>query len=158
MYMSFVGLDLWIFLLLTAKRRAVVKTFGLWPYRLSWCLTSLVILNFVSFTFFYLIRCKLDCSQCQSDLAQTIVSHLLLRYRFPAPTWPIRYTSFWQKQAKFWSRYFSLLFLCCPSGFVNIHCLSSLKFSSAVMPKMTIFRLSALCLLSWSGPLLFFSA
>jgi len=31
------------------------------------------------------------------------------------------------------------------------------QIPSAVMPKLTIFRLLALCLLSWSGALLFFS-
>lgn len=152
----FLGLDQWIFFLLIAMRKAVVKMIALDHIDPLGILISFVIFIFVHL--FYLIRYKLDCPQRQSDLAQTIVSHVLLKYRFPVPTWPVHYTSFCQQQAKFWSRCFSLLFLCCPSGFLNIHRLSSLKFPSTAMPKLTIFRLPALCLLSWSGPLLFFGA
>lgn len=123
----------------------------LWPHHPSCHLVSFVFLIFVSFLFFYLIRCKLDCSQCLSDLAQTVAVRLLLGYGFPVPTWTLYQRSKVLKQMLFIAILLLPLRLCGKS-------LSCLKFPFAVMLKLSIFRLLALCLLSWSGFLFFFSA
>lgn len=156
MYMPFVGLDLWIFLLLTAMRRAVVKMIAfdhIVPLSILLALSFLSLLASSSF---------ISSDDCLTALSVNLILPKLLFFIYSWDTDfqllpdPSIIPAFDSNKPSFEADTFHCFSCAVPQAlwtFTACHPSNSLH-----LIKMTIFRLSALYLLSWSGPLLFFSA
>lgn len=129
----------WLVSHLVSTRKAMVKRIALpIAFTMSYCHIIFVFTNFVSFTF-YLIRYKPKGPQRQSDPAQTVVSHLLLRHWFPVPTWLGHYTSFCCQQAVCWSRQYFIDFPLLLSGSEGSPCQHSQIYLSTVVSYITLY-------------------